>query len=286
MNRRTLFSTWASVLLTSAVAAVADEPAPIKVVSYNLRYASLVGENSWLVRRPIMKRQLAALNPDIVGTQEGLFGQLKTVADDLPEHRWIGLGREGGSRGEFMAIFYRADRFDPIEYDHYWLSDTPEVIGSSSWGNQVKRMVTWVKFHDRLAKREFYFVNTHFDHQVETARQKSAQLLLERTQKLDARLPVIITGDFNTPAENSVSYETLVGDGKFRDAWREGVHGSERTQSFNGFRFPARTEGPRIDWILLGGPIRAEEIVIDDFAEGEQYPSDHFPVVATLRYSP
>ncbi|MBC8326261.1 MAG: hypothetical protein H8E27_11620 [Verrucomicrobia subdivision 3 bacterium] len=41
----------------------------------------------------------------------------------------IGIGREGGQRGEFMAIFYRHARFEPLETNHFWLSDTPEKVG-------------------------------------------------------------------------------------------------------------------------------------------------------------
>lgn len=258
----------------------------IKVMTYNLRYASPLGENSWPVRRPILVKLIEEHSPDILGTQEGLYGQLKDLESHLPAYRWIGVGREGGSRGEFMAVFYKADRLEPLEFDHFWLSDTPETIGSRSWGNNVVRMVTWIKFRDRSIKQDFYFVNTHFDHQNEEARRKSADLLLERIQKLGTRLPVIVTGDFNAAAEESEPYRRLVGADKFRDSWTEAEHVGEQVQTFNGFHFPARAVGPRIDWILLSGPIHAERIQVDPHAEGEQYPSDHFPVIATLRFGP
>ena len=66
-----------------------------------------------------------------------------------------------------MAVFFKRERFEPLEFDHYWLSDTPNVVGSSSWGNTVVRMVTWIRFLDKAADRELYVVNTHFDHVVE-----------------------------------------------------------------------------------------------------------------------
>ena len=121
-----------------------------------------------------------SLRPDLIGTQEGLYPQIKDIAADQPAYDWIGLGRDGGSRGEFMAIFYRRDRFEPLEYEHFWLSDTPDVIASSTWGNGVRRMVTWAKFRDRTTGREFYFWNTHLDHEVQFAREKSAELIRQR----------------------------------------------------------------------------------------------------------
>lgn len=143
-----------------------------KVMTYNLKYASPNPPNAWLQRRPVMVELIRQQAPDVIGTQEGLYQQLKDLASDLSEYAWIGLGRDGGSRGEFMAVFYRHDRLEPVEFDHFWLSDTPEAIGSTTWGNKTRRMATWVKFHDRQIDKPFYFFNTHFDNQVEVARQK------------------------------------------------------------------------------------------------------------------
>ena len=34
----------------------------------------------------------------------------------------------------FVPVDFTRDRFEPIRYKHMWLSDTPDVIGSKSWG--------------------------------------------------------------------------------------------------------------------------------------------------------
>ncbi|MBY0586666.1 endonuclease/exonuclease/phosphatase family protein [bacterium] len=255
-------------------------------MSYNLRYASLTGENSWLLRRPLVRKIIEKNSPDIIGTQEGLYFQLRQMEEDLADYAWIGLGREGGSQGEFMAVFYRKDRLEPVEYDHYWLSDRPAEIGSATWGNKVRRMVTWVKFRDRRARQEFVLINTHFDHEVEQSRQKSAQLVAERMTQFRPNIPVIMTGDFNTAAGDSTSYKILTDQGGLRDAWAVAAKRGPRTRSFNGFAFPVPTDGARIDWILVRGPIGVDQITIDDWSQNKQYPSDHFPVVATLRFTP
>ena len=51
--------------------------------------------------------------PDVFGTQEGLYEKLKDMAADLPDYDWIGLGRNGGSRDEFSAAFYRRRGLNP-----------------------------------------------------------------------------------------------------------------------------------------------------------------------------
>lgn len=152
-----------AVLLALAVtnSAALSRPLPegvsLCVMTFNLRHASPKPPNSWPERRPVMRNCIRTIAPDLIGTQEGLYSQLKDLSADLPEYEWIGLGREGGSRGEFMAVFYRRDRFERMAFDHFWLSDTPDVVGSSTWGNSNRRMVTWVRFRERSTGREFYF---------------------------------------------------------------------------------------------------------------------------------
>jgi endonuclease/exonuclease/phosphatase family metal-dependent hydrolase len=254
----------------------------ICVMTYNLRYASATPPNAWPQRRPLMRECLQKISPDIIGTQEGVYPQLKDLAEDLPDYSWIGTGRDGGSKGEFMAVYYRRSRFDPVAYDHFWLSDIPNVIGSTTWGNSNRRMVTMVRFLDRETKREFYLFNTHFDHQIQAAREKSAVLLRQRIQDLNTTLPVIVTGDFNAASDNKV-HELLVADGFLSDTWdlaRE--RRGEGLGTFNDFKGIPKAD-LRIDWILTRGKVKvhAEEIVT--FSKDGQFPSDHFPLVAWLR---
>ena len=106
-----------------------------------------------------------------------------------------------------------------METRHFWLSNTPEVVGSASWGNSVKRMVTWVRFRDLKTNKEFYFWNTHFDHRSQPSREKSAQLILNRVKALKTKLPVILVGDFNAVAKVNRAYDTLTGQGAFEDSF-------------------------------------------------------------------
>ena len=264
-------------------APAADKSATLKVMTFNLRFASTNRPHSWDERRPLVKKVISRAAPDLIGTQEGVYHQLKDVAADLPKYAWIGLGREGGSRGEFMAVFYRKDRFDPLEFDHYWLSDTPDVIGSTTWGHKNRRMVTWVKFLDRKSRQQFYFINTHLDHEVQPAREKGAALILERVKALKTDLPVVLVGDFNAAAETNRAYHILVNTEGFHDSWITAQERkSEVWATFHGYREP-RKGGARIDWILHRGPVTAESAEILWRVKDEQYPSDHFPVVARLR---
>ena len=267
------------------VAADLDATASLAVMTFNLRYASSNTPNAWPQRRPVMRDCIQDAAPDVIGTQEGLYYQLKDIHADLPAYDWLGTGRDGGSHGEFMAIFYRKDRFEPLEYDHFWLSDTPNVVASTSWGNRNRRMVTWVRFLDRQSNQQFYLFNTHLDHEIQAAREKGAALIRERITALKTTLPVILTGDFNAAAGSNKAYSILT-DGNFlTDTWttaRERIN--EPFGTFHNYQTPRA--GSRIDWILTRGPVSADKIEIITCSRNGQYPSDHFPVITRLRWGP
>ncbi|MEO6183076.1 MAG: endonuclease/exonuclease/phosphatase family protein [Verrucomicrobiota bacterium] len=272
-----------SLVFLSFTFATSAKDSVLRVMSFNLRYASTNQPNAWTDRRPIMKDCLRKTDPDIIGTQEALYLQINDLSEDFPEYDWIGLGRDGGSRGEFMAVFYRKDRFKPLAFDHFWLSETPDLIASTTWGNQNRRMVTWVKFLDRNSNQPFYLFNTHFDHQVQVAREKAAALVRERIVALSNSVPVILTGDFNAAGGNNKAYSILTDGGFLTDTWTSAkTRRNETIGTFNSFSKPV-VGGPRIDWILTRNGVVADSAEIVTFSQNGKFPSDHFPLLVSLR---
>lgn len=278
----------AAVLVTftvnSGVQAQPAEGLALRVATFNLRFASDKKPNSWAERRPVVRACIEEMAPDVMGTQEGVYPQLKDIAADLPDYEWIGLGRDGGSRGEFMAIFYRKARLEVLEFDHFWLSDTPNVIASTNWGNTNRRMTTWVRFRERASGREFHVFNTHLDHALRSAREKGALLIRQRVQEVATNhLPVLLLGDFNAEPGKEKTYDLFLEGGFFADTWRTAkTRRNDDLDTFHNFR-GAKKGTFRIDWILTRGPWEcdANEVVV--FSRENQFPSDHHPVVARLR---
>jgi endonuclease/exonuclease/phosphatase family metal-dependent hydrolase len=177
-----------------------------------------------------------------------------------------------------MAVFYKKSRLEPLEYNYFWLSDTPNVVGSTTWGNTNRRMVTWVKFRDRQTDKQFYFWNTHLDHQIQTAREKAAELIRKRVEALGMSLPIILVGDFNAKAKDNKAYDILTEGGFFKDAWT-----SEEAGTFHNFTGKAEADLGRIDWIFTRGQVTAEQPKIIKFEKNGQWPSDHWPVATTVK---
>jgi endonuclease/exonuclease/phosphatase family metal-dependent hydrolase len=256
----------------------------LQVMTFNVRFAADTGAHSWPQRRPVLADLLRLEQPTVLGTQEGLYEQLRDIDADLPDrYDWIGVGRKGGSRDEFTAIFFDTRRVEPVEFDHFWLSDTPNVVGSNTWGSDSIRMATWVRFADRRTGAEFVVLNTHLDDQSAYSRRRGAALILDRVRAFPPELPVIVTGDFNVPAQRSTPYDVLVTDGGLGDAWLAAANRRTPTYTtWHGYR-PLEPDGPRIDWMLTRGEVEVESVGINTFAEDGQFPSDHLPVQALVR---
>jgi endonuclease/exonuclease/phosphatase family metal-dependent hydrolase len=251
-------------------------------MTFNLRYAEAKDNHPWEKRRPVMEELLKNEQPDIIGTQEGLYNQLTDLQSDLSGYEWIGVGREGDHLGEHVAVFYKKDRLKALEWNHFWLSDKPNVVASASWGNKTPRMVTWVKFEDLQTKNQFYFVNTHLDDGSAVSRKKSAELIINALKDFDPGLPVVLTGDFNTSAGGEI-YQMLM-NAQLQDAFKSAKQRVNDT--FGTFHNYNNKNGGgssnRIDWILFRGQVKSLRGEIVTYTKDGEYPSDHYPVMVDL----
>lgn len=259
----------------------------LHAMSFNVRYdregQTRPGEpDYWPERAPLTTEFLRLEQPTILGVQEVEFNQLSAVEEGLGRHyKMVGFGRDGGAAGEYSAIFYDARRLTVKWWDQFWLSDTPKVIGSATWGNTVTRIVTWAELHDSVTGRDFLHINSHFDHQAENARVRSAQVVRDQIAETD--LPVVFTADCNAAAEGSATYDVLVAEGGLQDTWLA----ADRQLTPYAGTFPnygtPNPDGTRIDWILTSPGVEVRAAAINTWTRDGRYPSDHTPVQALLK---
>lgn len=252
----------------------------LKVMSFNIRTAAARdGEQAWCHRRDLVIERIRAAAPDLLGVQEcRADGQERFLRRALAEFEFVGVPRqgEGDSALEMAPLLYRRDRFEEGERGHFWLSATPAVPGSRSWGADYPRTATWVRLRPRQAgELPVTFVNTHFDY-AGTAREEAARCLHRWLAGEAAGGAVVVTGDFNAERD-SEAHRILTADGRLRDAHQAaGVTGG----SFHDFGRLTVPEG--LDWILVSGQFEVESAAVDMSRPDRVFPSDHFPVTAQL----
>jgi endonuclease/exonuclease/phosphatase family metal-dependent hydrolase len=232
-------------------------------------------------------------SPHLIGLQEALRFQIDEILEQLPQFELVGVGRDDGKKaGEFSAILFRADRFLLMEEETFWYSDTPETPGTTNWGNTIPRICTWARFKDKLTSQHFFLYNTHLDHRSQPSRERSVQLLSQRIRSRGYPDPVIVTGDFNAGEDNPAikSLKSLLSSRKgastetqsfqLVDTFRVIHPEAVEVGTFNGFE--GRTDGQKIDYVFVSPGFEILEAEIDLFAVKGRFPSDHFPVTASL----
>jgi endonuclease/exonuclease/phosphatase family metal-dependent hydrolase len=263
--------------------ALAQERAPLTVMTFNIRYGTANdGENRWPLRKDFLVDVIKEHNADVIGLQEALDFQIDEIVAAIPAYAVVGVGRDDGARkGEYAAILFRRDRFQVADAGTFWFSDTPSVVASKSWGNRITRICTWARFVDRDG-RAFWHFNVHLDHESQPSRERSAQLLRRRIdERAFATEPVIVTGDFNA-GEKNPAVAAMTAGGSFVDTFRV-KHAEEQTVgTFSGFDV-TKTSGEKIDYVFAPSNAEVLGAEIVRTARAGRTPSDHFPVVAQIR---
>ncbi len=250
----------------------------LRVMTLNVRQPDKDdGENNWANRRNLLVETILDADPHLIGTQELFAEQAADILERAQGYNFFGSGRFGDDRDKHVAIFYKTAELTPIATGDFWLSETPEVPGSSSWDIIRPRHVTWGEFETKTGLR-FHHFNTHFPYRREEAeaRRKTAELLISRVGTLE---PVVITADFNSAAPGEI-HSTLTDH--FQDAWLGAERRIGPDGTLNGFG--RITEPRRIDWILYRAPWSAAEVSTIAVMDGAIYPSDHWPVMARFEF--
>jgi endonuclease/exonuclease/phosphatase family metal-dependent hydrolase len=259
----------------------------IKVMTLNLRYDNPHDSaNAWPNRCSLVGRFLKEEKPDLIGMQEVLSNQLNYLDSVLTgDYADVGVGRsDGAKKGEMNPVFYRKERFEMIRTITFWLSTTPDIPGSISWGSSLPRIVTWIELVDKGDHQRFYFFNTHFAHDSDSARLLSSKFLLHSVDTITQGLPFIVTGDLNMLPTSS-GYSILTGPYENVPLMKDSFIISEKRPygpqyTFNGFSDKAG-QG-RIDYIFVRNGMRVSDHRTIIKKEKGIYISDHWPVMASV----
>ena len=263
-----------------------SKDAGINVMTYNVRYDNPEDSlNNWKYRKENAANAIRFYDIDILGTQEVLHNQLLDMKSILPEYEVIGVGRKDGKeQGEYSALWFKKSRFSLVKSGYFWLSQTPDVPGSLGWDGACERIATWAILKDKRTNKSLFVLNTHLDHIGKVARRESVKLLLNSISKIGKKLPVIVTGDFNSNPSSSViksltdSNNTLhltdsrtVSPIVYGPGW-----------SFHDFGKLPLKERELIDYIFVRGGIKVLKYGVLAETNNTTYLSDHTPVMIRI----
>jgi len=248
----------------------------MRIISSNIRYANPAdGEHCWENRRDLLAETLLAHQPAILATQEGRQPQLVELAERLPPLKMIDQDRPWISERMYPCLFVDTTQFKILANGDFWLSETPQVPGSSSFGSAFPRLCTWARLE--RGEKKILVANTHLDHVHAFTRHEQVRVLAQELHQLkQLNDSLILMGDFNDAPFSETRDILLGGFGNLSDPW----HAPEESSHH---RFCGDCpDGHRIDWILLSQDLLPATVVLDKTTRHGRWPSDHFPVVCSL----
>ncbi len=275
----------------------------LRVGTYNMRYTNGdVGTvNAWENRRDDMVALVRKLDMDVFGAQEVRPEQAAFLRETLADYEFVGDHRAADRvSDEASPVFYRKSRFEAEKHGTFWLSETPDVPGVAGWGAACPRVCSYLVLRDKASGKRFCFANTHTDHISAEAREKGMLLIIERMREFGEGAPIVFTGDHNCReiAAPAIAVSKILANALYesetppRGPWR----------TFNGWKWrdaemstldafkdiPSVRNAPgrdsRIDYIYTTRGVRVlDYATVAEARPGKRlYPSDHFPVVATI----
>jgi len=282
-----------AVVLSGCTAAAWNTGDALRVGSYNIR--CLPGDrgtpNAWECRRADLVELVKKLDLDAFGMQEVCPEQMAYLRENLSEFAFVGDHREADRKsGEASPVAYRKSRFEAEKSGTFWLSETPDVPASKSWGTACTRVCSYLVLRDKATGRRFCFANTHTDHISAEAREKGMLLIVERMKEFGKGAPIVFTGDHNCCYDEPPARAVRAILKDSRDITETPDSGPHNT--FQGFGEyadgPVNREGAVKDYCIDYIYVSEGTRVLDFVTHGDKrpgtdlYPSDHFPVTATI----
>lgn len=248
----------------------------ITVMNFNV-YIKGTGEKSPENRTDEVVATIRNADPDSFGVEEADEAWLERLSSALPEYSYVGHGRDKDLGGEASAVFYKNEKYELVSEETFWLSKTPDKP-SKGWDAWINRICTVAVLKDKETGFTYAHFNAHFDNSGSISRVEAIRIVSEKASEYD--MPIVFSGDLNAK-EGNLMYKRALEAG-FRDT-KYLAEASDSGATYHGYMNLHKTNSKPIDYIFVNSYCESVSVydVVTEKINGI-YPSDHFPVVATL----
>ncbi len=253
----------------------------MKFVTFNIRTDhDQDGDNSFRYRKPLILRTIAEKQPDIICFQEVLPHVADWLRENLTGFTTVGCGRNRGTMlgDEQLTVAYRADKYNLVEMNTFWMSPTPYVPGSRfEEQSSCPRVCTEVLLFERDTEQVVRVLNVHLDHYGAEARRLGLKQALKHidSHELFPDAATIIAGDFNDEPD-SIIFEAFKDHPGYVDVTKD------VGRTFH--NYGKNDDSFQIDYIWVRGNLECKHVEKWTVEENGLYLSDHYPVCAELEW--
>ena len=260
----------------------------IKVMTFNLKNDLFFTRKNlrWDTRKEYVRNLIRTTEPDVIGVQELSEPMRVQLSQLLPQYAFAGQARsrEHGWMNEHSDILFLKKRFTLLEEKTFWLSHHPDKVGSRTLTSFFPRICTMVNLVDKQSRKRFRVFNTHLDPVLAYTRNFEIRTIILHIQKIQNRehCPLVFVGDLNT-TQRSTALKQLMNP--VNDLHLKSVYQSSDT--FNTFHYgngKVKKDQLPIDYIYVNDGFDVQDTKIITTSFNGLYPSDHYPVIASLQW--
>ena len=260
----------------------------VKVATFNLKRDGRFNPRTWEHRRKMAAKVIHNSGASIIGVQELLPSMREDIQQLLGNYSFFGWGRKKDLGDEHADIIVKNQDIDVLFHDTFWLSKKPQSQGSRYAFAIFPRVCTVAEVYFKQSHRRLRVFNTHFDHLLPMSRVLGVNVIFQRIQQYQQidPLPTILMGDLNaTPdslpvrliRENRHGY-----DFHFTDVFSTLAQSGQGVNTFHYFKGKDRHK-TRFDYIFVTQEFDILDVALDKYSIRGIYPSDHYPILTTLR---
>lgn len=258
----------------------------MRVMTFNLRRDSFLDfDNRWDMRKSMVYYLMNEYDCDIIGIQEVKDNMFRDIKKNFNRYDIIGEARNKKMSSERNNLLI-SKKYTIQEQNTFWLSETPNKVGSRIWCSYLPRICTMAVVKIDKEKK-IRVCNSHLDNFFPQTREYQLMKLMEIIEMEDEKeeLPTILMGDFNDTPDSKLIKKFKAG--KFSKRKLTPVQDinqalySEATRD----KFKRTKRGVHIDYIFVSEEIDVINAEIIKYNINEKYPSDHYPLMADIKVS-